>query len=222
MTFNMTAIHDDTKLHFDLNLLEFALRRIIEICNAESEILTSRANINTEELDKIYAEKEDLMNFIDWHKPLIVRYIKMHKNDLDDAADISNLAIRAMAMNSTYNTLKMPLPLKSSQVIGNDKISTLTIMHPGEELKTILEVVFINDTDEMIKTISRLIADMQKALEDNLNKIAARKYIGDQILTAISDTLKAAKKAKGSYSSRRSQNRVHSANDESVIIDEDY
>ena len=80
MTFNMTAIHDNTKLHFDLNLLEFALRRTIEICNTESGILTSRANINTEELDKIYAEKEDLMNFIDWHKPLIVRYIKMHKN----------------------------------------------------------------------------------------------------------------------------------------------
>jgi hypothetical protein len=60
----MTAIHDDKKLHFDLNLLEFALRKTIEICNAESEILTKIADINVETLEEIYEEKEDLMNFI--------------------------------------------------------------------------------------------------------------------------------------------------------------
>jgi hypothetical protein len=219
----MTAIHDDKKLHFDLNLLEFALRKTIEICNAESEILTKIADINVETLEEIYEEKEDLMNFIDWHIPLIVRYIKMHKNDLDDIADIYNLAIRASAMNATYNTatIKMLSSKQPNQVIGNDKISTLTIMHDVDGLKTILDIIFINDTDEMLNTISRLMQDMLVALEINANKIAARKNVNDQILTLMSDTLKVAKKQKESYNPRRKKIPVYSGNDESVIYNKD-
>ncbi len=220
----MEELHDNKKIHFDLNLLEFALSKTIEICNLESEILSSKIKIDVEDLDKIYQEKEDLMNFIDWHIPLIVRYIKMHKNDLDDADDIKNLAIRAMAMNATaYNALKTStqLPIQSSEVIGNDKVSTITIMHAENDIQKVLEVFFINDSDDMVKIISKLLKEMISALEVNFNKISARKHLNDQILILMSDALTFAKKQKESYNPKRKKDTVHSCNDEYVIYNQD-
>jgi hypothetical protein len=126
-------------------------------------------------------------------------------------------------MNATYNTatIKMLSSKQPNQVIGNDKISTLTLMHDVDGLKTILDIIFINDTDEMLATISRLMKDMLASLEVNANKIAARKNVNDQILTLMSDTLKVAKKQKESYNPRRKKIPVYSGNDESVIYNED-
>lgn len=179
------------KITFDLNLLELALNKAIEVMNAESDLLSKRFNIKVEELEKISSEKEDIMNFIDWHIPIIVRYIKMHKGDLDDISDLSNLAIRAETINdSAKSVLQRKANLIEKKALTRQKVSTITVISAKMEQKPILEAVFINDSDEMPKKITCLLKEMFSALENNFNKLSARKKINDQIFEVVSQTMK--------------------------------
>ena len=44
---------EDKKIYFDLGLLEMALTKAIEVLNFESEILSSKLNVNPQQLDMI-------------------------------------------------------------------------------------------------------------------------------------------------------------------------
>ncbi len=183
----------DNKITFDLRLFEIAFNKAIEIINSESNLLSKKVNIKPDELEKLSSEKEDIMNFIDWHIPLIVRYIKMHKGDLDDIQDLADLAIRAKVINSTAQAeLQKKTKLTHNESLARQKVSTITVMieKEAQESIPILEAIFENDSDEMPKKITKLLKDMFAALENNFNKLMARKNINDQIFQVISKAMK--------------------------------
>jgi hypothetical protein len=213
---------EDKKIYFDLNLLEMALTKAIEILNLESEILSSKLNVNPQQLNIICDQKEDIMNFIDWHIPIIVRYIKVHKDAMDDIDDLKNLAVRAGMMNKElHDSLKNKLPFDNKNVIGNDKRSSITIIHTEEESKEVLEVIFTNDSEDTPKIISSLLKEMMTALEINFNKISARKKLNDQILDEVGKKIAVDKKQKESYNPTTRKKGPHSSNDTHVILNQD-
>lgn len=197
------------KLHFDLNLLKFALEKAIELCNLESKIFKSKIDVKVEELDRICQEKEDLINFIEWHIPLIVRYIKIHKDDLDDIDDLRNLGSRADAMTKGLQppSLKQNLSVNDEKAIGNDKVSTITIIDTNKQQKKILEVVFENDSDVMPKNLSSLLKEMMGALEQNFNILSARKTFNDYLLNLMSDVMKTENNKNTNYNPKKKQAR---------------
>jgi len=213
---------EDKKIYFDLNLLEIALTKAIEILNLESEILSSNLNVDPQQLNMICDQKEDIMNFIDWHIPIIVRYIKVHKDAMDDIDDLKNLAVRASMMNKElHDSLKNKLPFDNKNVIGNDKRSSITIIHTDEQTKALLEVIFTNDSEDMPKIISSLLKEMMISLEINFNKISARKKLNDQILDEVGKKIAVDKKQKESYNPTTRKKSPHSSNDTHVILNQD-
>ncbi len=213
---------EDKKIYFDLNLLEMALTKVIEVLNLESEILRSNLNVDPQQLNMICDQKEDIMNFIDWHIPIIVRYIKVHKDAMDDIDDLKNLAVRASMMNKElHDSLKNKLPFDNKNVIGNDKRSSITIIHTEEESKEVLEVIFTNDSEDMPKIISSLLKEMMISLEINFNKISARKKLNDQILDEVGKKIAADKKQKESYNPTTRKKSPHSSNDTHLILNQD-
>lgn len=213
---------EDKQIYFDLNLLGMALTKAIEILNLESEILSSKLNVNPQQLNTICEQKEDIMNFIDWHIPIIVRYIKIHKGGMDDIDDLKNLAVRASMINKDlHDSLKNKLPFDNKNIIGNDKRSSITIIHTGEQSKEVLEVIFTNDSEDMPKRISSLLKEMMVALEINFNKISARKKLNDKLLDEVGKKIAVEKKQKESYNPTTRKKGPHSSNDTHVILNQD-
>ncbi len=189
----------NNKIVFDLKLLELALHKAIEVLQRESALLT-HINVKPDELDNLSSEKEDIMNFIDWHIPIIVRYIKIHKGDLDDIQDLSNLAIKAKVINESVQLdLKPKIAMKA--VIANQKVSSITIMSSDNLEKPLLDAVFNNDSEEMPKIITKLLKDMFFELEINFNKLSARKKLNDQVFNLVSKSMKEEQQI--SYSPKR-------------------
>lgn len=193
----------DNKITFDLELLQLALSKAVEILNNESKLVTATFNVKPQDLDRLASEKEDVMNFIDWHIPIVVRYIKMHKYDLDDIEDISNLAIRASTINkSVQEELQRNLKLPDKNTIGQQKVSTITLIESkASKDKELIDILFINDSDEMPKIITKLLKEVFMALEENINKLSARKNLNEQIFNIVSKTIKEDQKV--SYSPKR-------------------
>jgi hypothetical protein len=199
----------DNKITFDLELLQFALSKAIEILNNESKLVTTTFNVKPQDLDRLASEKEDVMNFIDWHIPIIVRYIKMHKGDLDDIQDISNLAIRANVINkSVQEEIQKNIKLPQKNTIGQQKVSSITLIEskPSQD-RELIDILFVNDSDEMPKTITRLLKEVFVALEDNFNKLSSRKNLNEQIFNIVSKTIKEDQKV--SYSPKRKKENLH-------------
>lgn len=178
----------NNKIVFDLKLLELALHKAIEVLQKESALL-SHINVKPDALDSLSSEKEDIMNFIDWHIPIIVRYIKMHKGDLDDIQDLSNLAIKAKAINERIEADTKP-KIAMKTIIGNQKVSSITIMSTDNLEKPLLDAIFNNDSEEMPKVITKLLKDMFFELELNFNKLSTRKKLNNQIFNLVSKTIK--------------------------------
>ena len=195
----------DNKIVFDLKLLELALHKAVEVLQRESTLLT-HTNVKPDELDSLSSEKEDIMNFIDWHIPIIVRYIKIHKGDLDDIQDLSNLAIKAKAINEMVQ-LDMKPKIAMKAVIGNQKVSSITIMSSDNPEKPLLDAIFNNDSEEMPKIITKLLKDMFFELEINFNKLSARKKLNDQVFNLVSKTIKEEQQI--SYSPKRKKENIH-------------
>lgn len=215
-------ITEDKKIYFDLNLLEMALTKVIEVLNFESEILSSNLNVDPQQLNMICEQKEDIMNFIDWHIPIIVRYIKVHKDDMDDTEDLKNLAVRASMMdNEVHTSLKKKLSFHKTDVIGNDKTSSITVINTDEQTKALLEVIFENDSEEMPKKIASLLKEMMISLEINFNKISARKKLNDQILAEVGKKIAIEKKQKEGYNPSTKKKSPHSGNDTHLILNQD-
>lgn len=208
----MSNINTEKTLVFDLSLLEIALQKAIELCNAESEMLSSKLNVKLNELERISDEKIDVMNFIDWHIPIIVRYINMHKDEIDSASEIIPLATRCKIVNDiAINEMKT----KYQPVIGNDKVSTITILNCEDEPKSLLELVFLNDSEKMPSKISSLLKEMIQALENNFHKISFRKTLNDQILNLASEVIASEKKT--TYNPKKS----HIKPSDTLIFTED-
>lgn len=203
---------DNHTFTFDLKLLEMALQKSIELCNAESDLLNNKLKISQDALNEISQEKEDVMNFIEWHIPLIVRYIKMHKNNFHD--DISNLAERTKLIHAAaQNEIQKKLP--KQKVIGNTKTSTMTILSQNFKNKQIVNVTFVNDTNDMPVTIERLLKEMISALEINFHKIFTRKKLNDQILEIAGETI--AQTNNMNYNPRKKKH----SNSTNLILNED-
>jgi hypothetical protein len=196
----------DNKITFDLKLLEFALNKAIEILTYESVLVSTRLNVKAEELEKISSEKEDIMNFIDWHIPLIVRYIKMHKED-NDLSDISQLALKADIINkNVQEELHKKVKPPQQQSIGQQKISTITLVSNEKEEKPLIDVIFVNDSDSMPKTITKLLKELVAELESNINKLSVRKKLNEQIFNIVTETIKSDNKV--SYSPKRKKENI--------------
>lgn len=180
----------DNKIIFDLALLELALRKAIEILNAESDLLSEKINVKIDQLDKLAKDKEDIMQFIEWHIPIIVRYVKIHQNDMDDIQDIFDLATRAQAMNkAAQEEIQKKVKFQPGRR-SFEKASTITVMSGAAKAEPVLEAVFVNDSEEMPKKISTLLKAMLKALENGFNKMLARKKLNDQIFDVMSAAMK--------------------------------
>jgi hypothetical protein len=194
----------DHRITFDLNLLEFALIKAIESLQIESSLL-NKINIKPEDLDRVASDKEDIMNFIEWHIPIIVRYIKMHKGDLDDLDDLSDLAIKSKAINKAAQATIQP-KINNKIVLGSQKVSTLTIVTPENPQKPLLDAVFKNDTQDMPQKLTKLLKEMLCELESNFNKLTARKRLNDQIFNLVSQTVKEDQKV--SYNPKRKKENI--------------
>ena len=191
MTYDIMPVNDfymDNKINVDLNLLELALVKAIEVLKTESNLLM-KINVKGDELEKIASEKEDVMNFIEWHIPIIVRYIKIHKGDLDDIDDLANLAIRSKAINKIAQESIKP-KIENKAMIGNQKISTITIFGQDNSKKPLLDIIFKNDNEDMPKRLTMLLKDMFLELETNFNRLSARKQMNDHLFEIVSQTMK--------------------------------
>jgi len=196
------------KITFDLNLLELALDKAIENLQTESKLLM-QINIKPDDLDRVANEKDDIMNFIEWHIPIIVRYIKMHKKDLDDINDLSQLYIRSKALNQTAQAnIQEKINIKSQITTG--MVSTISIIAPQSNNQPPLDIMFINDSIETPKRLTNLLKNLFSELENNLHKLTARKKLNDQIFNLVSQTLKSEQKV--SYSPKRRKEIMHSSN----------
>jgi hypothetical protein len=194
----------DHRITFDLNLLEFALIKAIESLQIESSLL-NKINIKPEDLDRVASDKEDIMNFIEWHIPIIVRYIKMHKGDLDDLDDLSDLAIKSKAINKAAQAA-IQSKINNKIVLGSQKVSTITIVTPENPQKPLLDAVFKNDSQEMPQKLTKLLKEMLCELESNFNKLTARKRLNDQIFNLVSQTVKEDQKV--SYNPKRKKEHI--------------
>lgn len=176
------------KIIFNLNLLELAFEKAIENLQNESNLLM-QSNTKAAELDRIVSEKEDIMNFIEWHIPIIIRYIKMHKGDLDDINDISQLAIRSQAINKAAQD-GMPPKVNSKLQVVTPRVSTITLLNDEDIQQPMLDVIFINDSVEMPKKLTVLLKELFSELERNFHKLLARKQLNDQIFNIFSKTIR--------------------------------
>jgi hypothetical protein len=153
------------KLEFDLELLELALTRAIELCFLEINLLSSKDN--KEKLQKLFTEKEDLLEFFTWHQAIIVSYLKLHKNQLKD---FISLGLRLQNLDQlAQEKIKAKIPLQN-KVFGQDLVSSITIF-PEEDSQEKVELVFLKDTKERPSRIGQLFKELIKSLENNFNTI---------------------------------------------------
>ena len=180
------------KIEVDLNMIEYGLTRLIEICDKESEYLKKVSTIKLEEIESLSAQKEDLMGFISMNIHLIGRYMKLHKDKLDNLDEIKSLA--SLSLDQTANIF---MNLDSTRI-------TISGVDHQEEL----EIIFLNDEEGMVQRIASKLYLMMMAIKHNLVVINSRKDVFDMTMQYAKKFLD--KGTKLSYSPRRGEKKEFS------------
>jgi hypothetical protein len=204
------------KLEFDLELLELALNKGIDLAKEELFFLENK---HFSELQRVFREKEDILEFLTWYQPLIVTYLKLHKDQL---ASMENLALRITHLSKLAGKeLDKKFP-KYKNIIGNDLSSTITIFNDSnEEMKDKVEILFQKDSEERPSTIAQLLEEFTKSLENNFNRINHYLEISNLKMQFLQDFLKNPNQNNLPYVKEGQKKNTTYSNIESFIITEE-
>ncbi len=213
----------------DLQVVVSALHRMIDICNVESEMMRSRFRINANELNELHHEKNNLMNFLEWHISSIGLYISNHISMLKNemlTGRFMELFVRMEAIEqllihevqSSDTATQRDFITSYKQGIHNITASQ-NKTDQNKIVKIDTQISFTNHTDEMPIIVVNLLKEFMLALEYNFHSVMCRKKLNNTMLSIMTTTV-ADQQKNHTYNPKTKKQGIYSKNAH-VLLNED-